>query len=122
LLLFQNVLPGSPVADENGRVREHGAARDVVGMVVAVNDVAHRFRRQLLQFRLEPSRGFDADRVRRDHAVRRHHHQRLVRFVPEEQHVLGQLRQFVGRLGFLRRHGARSQKQPDTEKARKQLC
>ena len=64
------------VTDDARRVLEHGCARRVVGVRVAVDHVLHRHAEAPLQLALEPGCELGADGLDEHDAVRRHHERR----------------------------------------------
>ena len=62
-LLGDDRPPGVLVGDDPGRVREDLAARDVVGVVVAVDEEPDRLREALGDLGLQPAGGVGVDRI-----------------------------------------------------------
>jgi hypothetical protein len=86
------------VRDDRGAGLLEGlAAGDMVVVVMAVDQILDRRLRDLADLReirgrcLRPQ---ERDRVGGDHAFRRHHEQRLVELVAEQEHVVGQFARF----------------------------
>jgi hypothetical protein len=88
-LLLDDHLLRPPMGDHHGGVGEDLAAGDMVAVVVAVDEVADRPVPALGDLGLQPLRRLGVDRVRDDHAVRRHREDREVEVVAEAVDLAG---------------------------------
>ncbi|ULA60836.1 MAG: hypothetical protein LZF60_270162 [Nitrospira sp.] len=98
---LQNFWPRGLLTHEVSRLGKNAAAADVIIMMVAVNDIPHRLIREGGDFYFQPGGGIGADGIGDDHTSRRDDEDGLMRLMPEEVHILGQIRNFVDWTGLL---------------------
>ena len=98
----ENLCAGGLVAHKQRLTGKNPSTRNMVVVMVAIDHVAHRLSGQLCNLRFQPGRGFQADRIGDDHALRRHDKDGLVALMPEKIDVFCQCGDFIGRAWRLR--------------------
>lgn len=88
---LKNFGPREGVTYELRRSGKDAAAGNVVIVVMAVYDIAHRLIGELLDFGFQSGRGIEADRVGHDYPIRRDDEDGLMRLMSEEVHIFAQL-------------------------------
>ncbi len=95
------------VGDEPGRVGEDGAARRVIEVAVAVDDVPHRHHEAAAEFLLQPRRERRIDGIAEDDAVARNEKDRVPVAVPSPIQIAGEWKDFASRTSGLRLYDER---------------
>ena len=95
------------VGDEPGRVGEDGAARCVIEVAVAVDDVAHRHLEAAAELVLQPGGERRIDRIAEDDAVARDEKDRVPVAVARPIEIAGERNDLASRPAWLRLHDER---------------
>src|SRR5262249_54591971 len=124
-LLVDNSGLGMLVGHHDGRVGKHLPVGDVIGVVVAIDEVFDGLGEAFVQFSLEPLRRLSVNRICRDDADRRHRENSVVVVVLEPIEVSGNWRDLAywrgGRL-CLHPRPRRGGEEQDHDKNQTQHC